>query len=395
MNTRIQSMAAIAGTILVGGCAADVAGAEHEDCTQRAGVACTYLGTGELGFNGDGLPLRESMVYWPIDLTFTDDHAYVLDWNNHRVREITEDGELQTVIGTDFIGDGPDDRSDMTEEGALGTDVHLNHPTQLLPQEDGSLLLIAWHNHKLRRFDPETKRVWVVAGGPPGFAGDGGPLAKARLNQPVQAASLPDGGMVIVDQRNQVVRRVSADGMIDTIAGTPSMAGFSGDGGPPLAAMFRQPAGSNPPPGGGIAVDDDGRIYVADTLNHRIRAIDLEGDSIETIAGTGEPGFGGDGGPAVDAQLNNPRKLTLGPDGRLYVGDQENNRIRAIDLESGEIETVAGTGERDHNGEGLAPEETALNRPAGVVFDDEGSMYILDTFNGRVLRVLGFGTEGS
>jgi MYXO-CTERM domain-containing protein len=366
-----------------------------EDCLERAGVACTYLGTGELGFNGDGRPLRESMVYWPVDITFTGGRGYVLDWNNHRVREITGDGELETVIGTDFIGDGPDDRSDLTEEGALGTDVHLNHPTQLLPQDDGTLLLIAWHNHKLRRFDPESKRVWVVAGGPPGFGGDGGPLAKAKLNQPVQAARLADGSFVIVDQRNQVIRRVDADGMIHTIAGKPAMAGFGGDGGPPLEALFNQPAGPNPPPGGGIAVHDDGRIFVADTLNHRIRVIDLEADSIDTLAGTGEPGFAGDGGPARDAQLNNPRKLTLGPDGRLYVGDQENNRIRAIDLEREEIDTVAGNGESEPNGDGLAPEDTALDRPAGVSFDQDGAMYILDTFNARVLRVFGFGAEES
>ncbi len=383
-NTAVLALAA-------SGCAANVAapGSEQEeDCSERAGVACTYLGTGELGFNGDGLPLRESMLYWPVDITFTHGRGYVLDWNNHRVREITEQGELQTVIGTDFVGDGPDDRSDLTPAGALGTDVTLNHPTQLVPQDDGTLLLIAWHNHKLRRFDPETKRVWVVAGGPPGFAGDGGPLASARLNQPVQAARMPDGAMVLVDQRNQIVRRVDEDGVITTIAGTPMVAGFDGDGGPPLQAKLNLPAGSNPPPGGGIAVAEDGRIYVADTLNHRIRMIDLEADSIETIAGNGEPGFGGDGGPAVDAKLNKPRKLTLGPDGRLYVGDQENNRIRAIDLENGEIETVAGTGERGPSRDGLAPRETELNRPTGVSFDDEGSMYILDTYNSRVLRVL-------
>lgn len=360
-----------------------------ETCAQR-GVVCTYLGTGEPGFNGDGLPLAESMVYWPVDLTFTESgERYLLDWNNHRVRELVDD-TLETVIGSDFPGDGPEDLSDRTAEGAVGTDVYLNHPTQLLPRPDGSLVLLAWHNHKLRSYQPATGRVRVLGGGPAGYGGDGGPLGGALLNQPVHAAALPDGGYVIVDQRNQVIRRVSADGMIDTLAGTPMMIGYAGDGGPAREALFHQPGGSNPPPGGGIAVDDEGVVYVADALNHCIRRIDPDADVITTLAGNGEPGFSGDGGPAVDAQLDTPRKLTIGPDGKLYVGDSLNNRIRVIDLESGEIDTAVGSGEQGFDGDGRAPVDTALDRPAGVAFDDEGTLYVLDTYNNRVRRVLGY-----
>jgi sugar lactone lactonase YvrE len=131
----------------------------------------------------------------------------------------------------------------------------------------------------------------------------------------------------------------------------------------------------------------DGVLYVSDTLNHRIRRIDLAQGTIETIAGTGEAGYAGDDGPAIEAELNNPRKLTLGPDGRLYVGDELNHRIRAIDLESGEITTVAGTGEEGFSGDGVLATEAALNRPVGVSFDHAGAMYVLDTYNSRVRRV--------
>jgi sugar lactone lactonase YvrE len=227
----------------------------------------------------------------------------------------------------------------------------------------------------------------VTCGGPAGFAGDGGPMRMARLDQPSSLVVGEDDSLYILDQRNQVIRRVDPDGIIGTFAGTPKTAGFAGDGGPASAAQFSFPMGTNPPPGGGLAFDADGNLYLSDTLNHRIRRIAADG-TIETIAGTGEAGFSGDGGPAVDAEINFPRKLTLGPDGRLYFGDQDNHRIRAIDLESGEIETVAGSGEQGFDGDGVPPIEAALDRPAGVTFDADGAMYVLDTFNSRIRRVL-------
>src|SRR5690606_11058058 len=183
----------------------------------------------------------------------------------------------------------------------------------------------------------------------------------------------------ILDMRNQVVRKIDPDGVISTVAGTPGEAGYEGDGGSPLEAKFRFPAGSNPPPGGALAFDREGRLYVSDTLNHVIRRIDFEADSIETIAGTGEAGFSGDGGDAVEAELNNPRDLQLSPDGELlYVADELNHRVRVIDLGAGSIETAAGNGEQGYDGEGHDPTETALNRPGGLAFDGDGMLYIAD-----------------
>jgi hypothetical protein len=366
---------------------------EAEDaCSDEPGVICTWAGTGKHGFNGDGKPLAESNLYWPIDLTIDEElGTYVLDWNNHRVREVTEEGTFETVIGTDFVGDGPLDMSDLQAPGAPGTDVVLNHPTQFVPMADGSLTLVAWHNHKLRRYDPETGLVTVTCGGPAGFGGDGGPARMARLNQPSAMAVSYDGAnngtLYLVDQRNQVIRSIDPDGIVSTIAGTPMMAGFEGDDGPASACKFSWPTGSNPPPGGGLALDG-ATLYVSDTLNHRIRAIDLESGEITTIAGTGEAGFAGDGDDALDAELHFPRKLTVGPDGRLYVADQQNHRIRAIDLESGVIDTVAGNGDEGYSGDGGPAVEASLNEPSGVTFDADGAMYVLDTFNSRIRRVV-------
>jgi hypothetical protein len=372
------------GALAAAGCAS----ANADNCSDTPGVICTWAGTGKLAYDGDGHALTESSFYWPVDLTIDDElGTYVLDWNNHKVRHVRDDGTLETVIGTDFVGDGPDDMSDLKAPGAIGTDVNLNHPTQLVPMHDGTLTLVAWHNHKLRTYDPNTGLVLVACGGPAGFAGDGGPAAMAKLNQPTQLVVAENGTQYLIDQRNQVVRMIDADGIISTLAGTPMMPGFEGDEGPASACKLSFPTGSNPEPGGGLALDNDGHLYVSDTLNHRIRRIDLETKEITTIAGTGDAGFSGDGGKAIKAKLNFPRKLTFGPDKRLYVGDLKNNRIRAIDLKKGTITTVAGNGEAGFDGDGVPPEQASLNHPTGVTFDSDGAMYIVDTLNSRIRRV--------
>ncbi len=375
---------------LLAGCgSSDMVGPDPpaSPCGDEVGELCTWAGTGEAGWDGDGHPLLRSRFYWPIDLTITPEGmVYALDWNNHRVRRVTAAGTLETVIGTDFVGDGPYDGSDNTLPGAPGIEAHLNHPTHLLPLPDGNLLLSAWHNHKLRLFDPRTGLVQVVCGAGAGFSGDGGPARAALLNQPQQTILGPDGSLYILDQRNQRVRRIGPDNTITTVVGT-GQAGFGGDNGSPLQAQLRMPAGSNPPPGGALAVDSQGRLYISDVLNHRIRRVDFGLDLIETIAGTGEAGFGGDGGPAIAAALDNPRDLEFGPDGRLYVADELNHRVRAIDLDTGIITTVAGNGQEGFSGDGGPAIVAALSRPAGLESDPQGYLYIADTYNHRIRRM--------
>ena len=284
------------------------------------------------------------------------------------------------------MGDGPYDESDQVPPGAPGITVHLNHPTHLLPLPDGTLLLTAWHNHKLRTYDPATGLVRVMCGAGAGYGGDGGPAREALLNQPSQTVLGPDGGLYILDQRNQRVRRIDPDGTVSTVVGTGE-AGFAGDGSNPLQARIRLPAGSNPPPAGALIFGPQGRLYIADTLNHRIRRVDFALDRIETIAGIGEAGFSGDGGLAMEATLNNPRDILIGPDGRLYVADELNHRVRAIDLSTGAITTVAGNGVFGFAGDGGPAVQASLNRPAGLEFDAQGRLYIVDTYNHRIRRV--------
>lgn len=360
-------------------------------CPTTAGTICTWAGDGEAGFNGDDEPLSEARLYWPIDVTITKGgEFYILDWNNHQVRLLTEEGTLKTVLGTDFVGDGPFDLSDLMQPGTAGTNINLNHPTQMLEEASGTLLLVSWHNHKIRRYDPKTGEAYVLCGRGAGYAGDGGPIddPDARLNQPSGGVLDGDGNLYLLDQRNQRIRLLSADGaMLSTVAGSGEM-GYDGDGGAPMAAKFHFPPGSNPPPAGTLALDAEGRLYVADTLNHAIRRIDFAADTIETVAGTGEAGYGGDDGPGPAAKLNNPRDIEIGPDGRLYIADELNHRVRALDVESGVITTVAGNGRAEFSGDRGPAVDAGLNRPTGVAFDKDGTLYISDSHNHRVRTVV-------
>ena len=173
---------------------------------------------------------------------------------------------------------------------------------------------------------------------------------------------------------------------MSTIAGTGAQ-GYAGDGGQALEAKLNFEVGDNPEPSGGIAYHDN-TLYVADTESSRIRSIDLATGVITSIAGTGDAGYGGDGGAATDAKLFHPRDLELGPDGDLYVADTDNSRIRAINLTTGVIRTVVGSGLQGlDDEEGLLATQTKLNRPFGIDFDPSGNLYVSDSLNSRILKV--------
>lgn len=374
--------------LLMGALALTACGDDPLPCDEP-GRACTWLGMeGEEGFNGDGRDRLDTKLYWTMDMLFASDGTvWFHDWNNHLVRRVLENGTVETVVGwTDpiFPGDGaPDERG---PDGALGTDVQLNHPTDFAELSDGTILLMAWHNHKLRVIDPDTGRVRIMCGAGAGFAGDGGPDNLALFRQPKALEVDDEGNIYILDQANVRIRRIDANGTIDTIAGNGAR-GFAGDSGPAVDAEFGFEGGSNPEPSGGMVVHD-GTLFVADTLNNRIRAVNLTTGIIETIAGTGEAGYTGDGGPAMAATFDGPRDLEIGPEGDLYIADTDNNVVRAIDIDGGVVRTVAGTGEigLDPN-DGRFATETRLKRPFGIEFDADGHLYIADTINSRILRV--------
>lgn len=368
---------------------------DPENCAP--GTSCLWAGTGKRGFNiaNPTAHRTESLLAYPEDLTFgPDDRAYIVDWNNHRVRRVEQDGSLVVVIGTDYEGDGPPEMEDRLPQcsppGALATTVALNHMTDAEFGPDGKLYLAAWHNNKIRVFDPATNMLSSLAGDGYGYAGDGGLACKAIFNQPKAIAFAPDGTLYTVDQRNVRIRSITPAGMISTIAGVGSL-GNAGDGGAARDAQFGFETGTTPRPSGALVINE-GMMYVADSLNNRIRRINLSTGAIEPIAGRPEAGYSGDGGLAIDAQFNFPSDLELGPDSRLYVADRGNHAVRAIDLTTGTVETVVGTGtkcsvEDSICATGLPATETELNEPYGIAFDAAGDLYVADTHNSRILKV--------
>jgi sugar lactone lactonase YvrE len=387
-----------AGIVLAG---ADLGACEETSCPEASGIACRFIGTEVEGRGPDGLPPRETEIYWAMDLEFAPDgRIYFIDWNNHLVRRINSDGRSESVIGGDLPGDGPQVGDDFTAPGVPGTEVLLNHPTDIQFDDEGRLLLMAWHNHKIRVFDPRTGLAYVLCGREPGYAGDGSnDLSAVRFNQPSRFERAADGTLYVLDQRNFLIRRIGPDGMVSTFAGTPPpagarpMPGFAGDGGPATLARFRFEAGPNPEPSGGLALDEEhDALYVADALNYRIRRIDLVSGIIETVVGNGEnaemtPDDIGDGGPGRSARLGHVRELELGPDGRLYWADTEIHRIRAWDPVADVVTTVAGTGRMGRGAEGRRATEVDLNRPMGIAFGPDGALYVADTANNRFLRI--------
>jgi sugar lactone lactonase YvrE len=375
-------------------------------CTGAPGSICTYAGTGQKGHNGDGKNQLQTIFYWPIDIEFASNgRQIILDWNNHQVREILGDGTIQTIMGSDFVGDGPSDLSDLTANGADPLTVDLNHPTdiQILPNFD--ILIVAWHNHKLRNIDADNGRVRVLAGAGAMFV-DNVAAKDARFNQPRSAVLTPAGDLFMVDQRNQRVRVLydfatdRENAFVGTVVGgdanpnVPGMQpGYNGDGAG-LDVLLSFATGGNPEPSGGITRDPaTDFFYLSDSNNQIIRRIeflnaDFTQSNVVTIAGTpGAAGYSGDNGQATAAKLSNPQDLEIGPDGNLYFADANNNAVRKVDLTTGVITTIAGTGVEGYSGDGGQAVNAQLNRPFGVAFDANGDLYVSDTFNSRVRKV--------
>jgi sugar lactone lactonase YvrE len=360
-------------------------------CARTSGTICTVAGTGVAGDGADHLSALATMLYDPSDVAFAPDGALVVvDWNNHRIRTVQKDGTLAITAGV----------GELTP--AQGTDAvtdRLNHPTDVCFDPQGRMVIAAWHNSRVKRVDPVSGQLEDIVGtGARSYGGDNGPALGAILNLPASVLYDPAGNLLVSDQANQRIRLVEAGtNIIRTIAGTGEK-GFAGDGGPALQAKFSLPIGQQGHPAAHIARSAAGDLYLADTDNNRIRRIDPAG-IVSTVAGTGVAGAENAEGPAVQAQLEHPVDVALGPDGALYIADTENNCVRAI--RDGMISTVAGTCTRACAGDLTSPcrcpavdaacigdggpaRAAHLKRPTGIGFDPAGNLYIADTLNHRV-----------
>jgi RHS repeat-associated protein len=229
--------------------------------------------------------------------------------------------------------------------------------------------------------DAEPERLTVLDGyaglGYSTFYGDGGPAKDAYLGAPRGVAVLPDGRVVIADTDNNRIRRVATDGTIATIAGDGEY-GASGDGSAATSARLSAPRG--------IAADENGAVYIADTGANRVRRIGTDG-KITTVAGGGHPADGlGDNGPAGEARLSGPTAVAVAADGAVYIADAFHHRVRMVGTD-GLITTVAGTGSPGFTGDGGPASAAALRQPQGLAVDPDGQLLIADTGNHRIRRV--------
>jgi uncharacterized repeat protein (TIGR02059 family) len=264
-------------------------------------------------------------------------------------------------------------------DGGPALDAELDAPFGVSIGADGSIYIADSFNQRLRKISPEGT-ITTIAGNPNGSALDNGPARMLSFLAPLSLAMGPDGSHYFAENATHRIRRVSPDGMLSVVAGTGEY-GLSGDGGPARDAQLNSPIG--------IAVASDGSIYIADGNNHRIRRVSPDG-IITTVAGTAvavEQGtYGGDGGPASEAQLNYPADVAIGPEGSLYIADSGNNRIRRVGID-GIITTVAGNGSAAYSGDGGPATWAGLQNPRGVEVSPDGTIYISDTLNHCIRKV--------
>ena len=331
------------------------------------GTITTFAGTGERRFGGDGGPSDPGPQLDDPTGVAVDGagNLYIADASNHRIRKVDSTGTITTIAGTGEQGFGGN--------GGPATQAPLNYPYGVAVDGAGNLYIADVGNHRIRKVDSTGTIITIAGTEERGFSGDGGPAIQAQLDAPSGVAVDELGNLYIADRNNHRIRRVDSTGTITTIAGTEER-GFSGDGGPATQAPLFLPTG--------VAVDGAGNLYIADQYNHRIRRVDSTG-TITTIAGTGELGFGGDGGPAIQAQLGDPTGVAVDGPGNLYIADQYNHRIRRVDS-TGTITTIAGTGERGFSGDGGPAIQAQLDDPTGVAVDGAGNLYIADASNHRI-----------
>jgi uncharacterized protein (TIGR03437 family) len=395
------------------------------------GKITTYAGDGEAGFSGDGGPATAAQLNTPDGLVLDSaGNLYIADRNNNCIRVVSPDGNIHTAIGNGSPG--------FSGDGGAAAIAELDSPEGIALDASGNLYIADTQNDRIRMVASDGTITTVAGIGNGNVLGDGGPALAAGLILPTGVAVDRAGNLYIADLGNSRIREVSA-GKIATVAGSSDgaplagnenavsvllngptgvavdasgniyftegsigsgsglaegdyrvwkvspasvltvlagngMDSYSGDGGSAVSAQLLGPTG--------LATDSAGNLYIADTGNHRVRRITADG-VIRTIAGTGQPGYSGDGGPAASAQLNSPMGVALDSTGRLVIADSGNSVIRVINTD-GTIQTLIGNGNSSYYGDGLSDLQASVNHPQGVAVSPYGGIYIADTLNNAI-----------
>jgi streptogramin lyase len=332
----------------------------------------TFAGTGVLGSTGDGGPATAAQITDPYGIVRGPDGAiWFCEHNGHRIRRVAPDGTISTIAGTGAKG--------YTGDGGPATAATLNLPHELRFDRTGNLFIADTGNNAVRRIDRKTGIITtVVGGGKPGYAGDGGPASAAALRGPHSIQFDAAGTLYICDVGNHAIRTVDPrTGLIATFAGT-GKAGPTADGAPIAGTPLNNPRS--------LDVDRDGNLWLVTREGNQVFKFDRKAGVIRHMAGTGVAGFTGNGGPAKLATLSGPKGIALDAAGNAWLADTESHTVRMIDVKTGNLELVAGTGSVG-NGSSGDPLACALNRPHGIFVDADGAVFIGDSESNRV-RVL-------
>ena len=365
----------------------------------------------EPGFNGDGNSALSTNFDHPhgVGLDPSRQTMFIFDSGNNRVRGIDLATQVVSTLAGGYIGDG-----------GLARNSNLNQPYGINFDPSGDLFIAEFYGSRVREVDATGKIKTVVGTGFTGYSGDGGPATDAMLDVPMAVAADGNGNLYVSDQGGLALRKVDANGNINTlanpltfdyfmtslatdsqgnlyaaddafcvvwkitpddvatvVAGVSGECGYNGDGIPATQALISA---------WGVAVDAQGTLYIADTSNNRVRKVGANG-KIVTIAGNGNCGFSGDGHPAKSAMLCNPQGVAVDSNGIVYIADQTNARVRAINR-AGIISTYAGTGSTSgYNGNGLPASKTNFDLLFGIAVSPDGVVHVLDLDQNRVRKI--------
>ncbi|SKB05322.1 Streptogramin lyase [Prosthecobacter debontii] len=324
----------------------------------------TVAGTGEKGFSGDGGPATQAKMDNPFGVVRGPDGAlWYCEYTGQKVRKITPDGIIHTVAGTGATG--------YSGDGGPATEATFNLPHEIRFDQSGDLYIVDMKNHAVRKVDMKTGLISTFAGnGQPGYSGDGGPAAKAQFKQPHSIQFDSAGDLYICDIGNNVIRKVAMKtGIISTFAGT-GQPGATPDGAPIAGTPLKGPRS--------IDFDQAGNLWLCTREGNQVFKFDLKEGKIHWMAGTGKKGFTGHGGPAKEATLSGPKGVAIDAEGNAWLADTESHSVRMIDAKTGNLELMAGTGQKGDGKDG-DPLKCEMARLHGIFVDADGAVYIGDS----------------
>src|SRR5262245_56736447 len=318
------------------------------------------------GFVGDGSPATAAGLNYPRDMVQdSSGNTYIAEAFGHRIRVVNSAGMIRTFAGTGVAG--------FSGDGGLAQNATLSFPNNVIFDGEGNMLIADGGNNRIRKIDTAGIISTIAGTGVAGFSGDDGPALQAELNDPWDLFLDSAGNLYISDVLNFRIRKIDTVGTITTVAGNGTE-GYNGDGIPDLEAEIDTARG--------ITVDSVGNLFIADTANHRVRKVDSQG-KITTFAGTGAPGFSGDGLPATQAAIGNPRGVIIRGN-QLLIVNAGRGTIRSVNFQTPNIITTFAGSFGGFDGDGNPPLAAEFNGPTSVFLATNSQLLVADQFNARV-----------